>query len=260
MLHHIGWRDVAARIDAVGCQRAVRLFRRREAIMICAPGLIQALSPAAKATIGVSFSMSNFYSPSLYFTITSWPFTLVTAFVLKRRIFVLLILACRRAMAKMSSAVPASGRDVPTIVLSARTRNREDRSVYLGADDYVNKPFNVGELLVRTAHGDKPGGDFYERCNFADPRLYRICCDIILAKQEASAGISMACIQKIYIHTIRSSSWRPRSGQMNWREAHKSALDGGESPPVQVLAAWPASLLANMELMSLVFTRVRGVD
>ena len=40
--------------------------------------------------------------------------------------------------------------DVPIIVLSAREREAEKiEALDLGADDYVNKPFNVGELLAR---------------------------------------------------------------------------------------------------------------
>lgn len=40
--------------------------------------------------------------------------------------------------------------DVPIIVLSARDREIEKiDSLDLGADDYVNKPFNVGELMAR---------------------------------------------------------------------------------------------------------------
>src|SRR5499427_5176875 len=40
--------------------------------------------------------------------------------------------------------------DVPVIVLSARDREAEKiEALDLGADDYVNKPFNVGELLAR---------------------------------------------------------------------------------------------------------------
>jgi len=40
--------------------------------------------------------------------------------------------------------------DLPIIVLSAREREAEKiAALDLGADDYVNKPFNVGELLAR---------------------------------------------------------------------------------------------------------------
>jgi two-component system KDP operon response regulator KdpE len=40
--------------------------------------------------------------------------------------------------------------DVPVIVLSAREREVEKiQSLDLGADDYVNKPFNVGEMMAR---------------------------------------------------------------------------------------------------------------
>jgi len=40
--------------------------------------------------------------------------------------------------------------DVPIIVLSARERDAEKiEALDLGADDYVNKPFNVGELMAR---------------------------------------------------------------------------------------------------------------
>ena len=80
---------------------------------------------------------------------------------------------------------------------------------------------------------------------------HRISCDIILAKIKASRGHLDGLRQKIYIHTIRiimAASQR----QMNWREAHKSALDGEWPISVQVLAAPCVTLLANMELMSLV--------
>jgi two-component system KDP operon response regulator KdpE len=40
--------------------------------------------------------------------------------------------------------------DLPIIVLSAREREVEKiEALDLGADDYVNKPFNIGELLAR---------------------------------------------------------------------------------------------------------------
>ncbi len=40
--------------------------------------------------------------------------------------------------------------DVPIIVLSAREREAEKiEALDLGADDYVNKPFDIGELLAR---------------------------------------------------------------------------------------------------------------
>jgi two-component system KDP operon response regulator KdpE len=40
--------------------------------------------------------------------------------------------------------------DVPIIILSARERETEKiEALDLGADDYINKPFNVGELLAR---------------------------------------------------------------------------------------------------------------
>ena len=40
--------------------------------------------------------------------------------------------------------------DLPIIVLSARERETEKiEALDLGADDYVNKPFNAGELLAR---------------------------------------------------------------------------------------------------------------
>jgi len=40
--------------------------------------------------------------------------------------------------------------DLPIVVLSARERETEKiEALDLGADDYVNKPFNVGELLAR---------------------------------------------------------------------------------------------------------------
>src|SRR5437868_10143194 len=52
--------------------------------------------------------------------------------------------------------------DVPIIILSARDREAEKiEALDLGADDYVNKPFGIGELLarIRTAlrHHDPAG-------------------------------------------------------------------------------------------------------
>src|SRR6202158_4406506 len=45
---------------------------------------------------------------------------------------------------------PREWSDVPIIVLSARERETEKiEALDLGADDYINKPFNVGELLAR---------------------------------------------------------------------------------------------------------------
>jgi len=56
--------------------------------------------------------------------------------------------------------------DLPIVVLSAREREAEKiESLDLGADDYVNKPFNIGELLARMraalrhqlqTHGERP--------------------------------------------------------------------------------------------------------
>ena len=40
--------------------------------------------------------------------------------------------------------------DVPIVVLSARDREAEKiAALDLGADDYVNKPFGIGELMAR---------------------------------------------------------------------------------------------------------------
>ena len=52
---------------------------------------------------------------------------------------------------------------VPIVVLSARDREVEKiTALDLGADDYINKPFGIGELMarLRTAlrHASKPGG------------------------------------------------------------------------------------------------------
>ncbi len=42
------------------------------------------------------------------------------------------------------------GSDVPIVILSARDREAEKiEALDLGADDYVNKPFGVGELMAR---------------------------------------------------------------------------------------------------------------
>ena len=42
---------------------------------------------------------------------------------------------------------------VPIVVLSARDRETEKiAALDLGADDYINKPFGVGELMARDPH------------------------------------------------------------------------------------------------------------
>lgn len=49
--------------------------------------------------------------------------------------------------------------DTPVIVLSARDREAEKvMALDLGADDYVEKPFGMGELLARNAHGVRSPG------------------------------------------------------------------------------------------------------
>ena len=60
------------------------------------------------------------------------------------------ISACPTATARMSFERAREWSDVPIIVLSARERETEKiEALDLGADDYINKPFNVGELLAR---------------------------------------------------------------------------------------------------------------
>jgi two-component system KDP operon response regulator KdpE len=55
--------------------------------------------------------------------------------------------------------------NVPIIVLTVRSREREKvRLLELGADDYVVKPFGIGELIARVrvvlrSRGAKPAGD-----------------------------------------------------------------------------------------------------
>ena len=95
--------------------------------------------------------------------------------------------------------------DVPIIVLSAREREAEKiEALDLGADDYVNKPFNVGELMARmrtalassdAAEGGNPGPArrrSRSRCRAppCDPRRRRA--------QAHAEGIRTCC------HSLRS--------------------------------------------------------
>ena len=58
--------------------------------------------------------------------------------------------ACPTATASTGSATCAAGRAMPVIVLSARDRETDKiAALDAGADDYLIKPFGVGELLAR---------------------------------------------------------------------------------------------------------------
>ena len=53
---------------------------------------------------------------------------------------------------------PREWSDLPIIVLAARERETEKiEALNLGADDYVNKPFNVGEAGSAIAIAEKAG-------------------------------------------------------------------------------------------------------
>ena len=58
--------------------------------------------------------------------------------------------ACRTWTVSRSSGGSANGAAIPIIVLSARGQERDKiAALDAGADDYVSKPFGVGELLAR---------------------------------------------------------------------------------------------------------------
>jgi len=64
----------------------------------------------------------------------------------------------------------AAGRAMPVLMLTARTRSEDAVSgLGMGADDYVTKPFNMGELMARVAAllrragaNAAPAADIYE--------------------------------------------------------------------------------------------------
>ena len=59
-------------------------------------------------------------------------------------------MACPTATARRSCARSANSRQTPVIILSARDREAEKiEALDLGADDYVEKPFGIGELTAR---------------------------------------------------------------------------------------------------------------
>ncbi len=64
----------------------------------------------------------------------------------------------------------------PIIVLSARDREAEKiEALDLGADDFVNKPFGIGELLARIRsalrRGDRQGAEPSSEIEIADIRI-----------------------------------------------------------------------------------------
>jgi two-component system KDP operon response regulator KdpE len=90
--------------------------------------------------------------------------------------------------------------DIPIVVLSARDQEREKvAALDAGADDYLTKPFGVGELLARIrvalrhrarlgpATGQKAATAFQEgplRVDFETRRVFRDGCEVKLTKLE----------------------------------------------------------------------------
>ena len=75
---------------------------------------------------------------------------LVEAAVRKPDVVIARSRSARHGRRRASSVDCASGRQVPVIVLSARAQETDKvAALDAGADDYVTKPFGVGELLAR---------------------------------------------------------------------------------------------------------------
>ena len=105
--------------------------------------------------------------------------------------------------------------DVPIIVLSAREREIEKiEALDLGADDYVNKPFNVGELLARMRTATSQEAIFMSDATSQTLYFYnrhRISCDIILCQDKSKPWASRWPASRRFISIRSGSLWRPRS-------------------------------------------------
>ena len=84
---------------------------------------------------------------------------------------------------------------VPIIVLSARDREAEKiAALDLGADDYVNKPFGIGELLARIRAVDAAEA-------FIGPE----------ATTFSLGNVHIDTLAHRVVRTVRRSASRPRS-------------------------------------------------
>jgi two-component system alkaline phosphatase synthesis response regulator PhoP len=67
-------------------------------------------------------------------------------------LIILDIMLPRRDGFEVCQALRAAGRDTPILMLTARSRPEDAvKGLKIGADDYVTKPFNMGELMARVA-------------------------------------------------------------------------------------------------------------
>src|SRR5271168_3737906 len=65
-------------------------------------------------------------------------------------LIILDIMLPRRSGFEVCEALRTSGRDMPILMLTARSQIEDTvKGLKIGADDYVTKPFNMGELMAR---------------------------------------------------------------------------------------------------------------
>jgi two-component system alkaline phosphatase synthesis response regulator PhoP len=67
-------------------------------------------------------------------------------------LIILDIMLPRKDGFEVCQAIRAAGRAAPILMLTARTQTEDTvKGLKIGADDYVTKPFNMGELMARVA-------------------------------------------------------------------------------------------------------------
>ena len=117
------------------------------------------------------------------------------------------ISGCRTSTASRSCVASGNGRACPIIVLSAREKEGDKiQALDAGADDYVTKPFSMGELLARCAWRCAAGS---ERSRGETPWRSSASCGIDFARRTVTRAGEEVKLTPIEYRLLTALARRP---------------------------------------------------